>query len=181
MIRFGSLNGVAPSATFSAPLVAVGWFLRKILGGFLGNILASHATFPSAIHQPFGMPTPVVATRSFWPGPQHRAVERNSAGKFARRFSELPSSVLELLHRGKLPEALPRCRTCPCTNRRPCARPCNFPGRLQFPRGIPVRNSGAPANESIDPNECGACRAPPWTVLTTLTCTGGMVCSFGGN
>jgi hypothetical protein len=36
-------------------------------------------------------------------GPQHRAVERDSAGKFARCLSKLPSGVLELLHRGKLP------------------------------------------------------------------------------
>ena len=55
-----SLNGAPVSTSFGAVSVAADWFLRNILRGFFRNILGTHATFPSAIHERFGMLAPVV-------------------------------------------------------------------------------------------------------------------------
>lgn len=50
-----SLHGAPISTSFGAVSVAADRFLRNILRGFFQNIPGAHATFPSAIHERFGM------------------------------------------------------------------------------------------------------------------------------
>jgi hypothetical protein len=82
------LNGPPVSTSFRAVSVAADWFLRNILRWFLRNILATHATFPSDIHELFGTLAPVVFRDEATPA-HRKEVLKNSGPIFRRNLAPL--------------------------------------------------------------------------------------------
>ena len=145
-------------------LVVADWFLRNVVSGFLRNILATHATFSSTIHELFGIRAPVAFRNEAIPA-HRKKILKNVGPIFRRNFAPLSSVAVRPAQRG-LPvepvdftEGLLAIGTglalVPIVDHVP-AHAVGFDLRQTFLSAI---STLGPAR-ALDRDECGACRTP---------------------